>query len=107
MSSFPPAFIYIADDVAHRRHLAEKLNNMLQGKLNATGTVTLAVSATTTTLIDSRIGASSFIELCPLSANAATALPAVWFSNFAKGSCTINHASSAHADQTFTTLIIG
>lgn len=83
------------------------VNRLLIGKLNATVDVTLTASVTTTTLNDSRIGASSFLDFMPQTANAATAKANIYVTGRTKGQATINHASSANVDQTFTVLIIG
>lgn len=95
--------------------LADRINRVSRGEINCTHLgVTLRASQTTTTLNDSRIQTNSYIDLMPLTANAAAAKVAgIWFSNFvasnslAPGSCTINHASSSNIDQTFTAIIIG
>lgn len=104
----------VGRDTATFGILADKINRLLRGEINCTqNSVTLRASQTTTTLKDSRIQTNSFIDLMPLTANAATAKANVWFSNFmaanatTPGSCTINHASSANSDQTFNVLIIG
>ena len=56
------------------RLTAEVVNNLLEGKLNSTGSVTLATGgATTTTLYDRRIGADSVILFVPASLSAAAA----------------------------------
>ena len=56
------------------RLTAEVVNNLLEGKLNSTGTVTLATGgATTTTLYDRRIGANSVILFMTVSVAAAAA----------------------------------
>lgn len=83
------------------------VNRLMLGRLNVTIDLTLNPSATTTTLRDPRIGAKSAIIEIPLTANAATAESAVWYSNFAKGSCTVNHASNAAVDQSFRFVILG
>ena len=57
-----------------QREVAEVVNNLVEGKLNSTGTVTLATGgATTTTLTDRRIGPDSIILFMPASAAAAAA----------------------------------
>lgn len=76
-------------------------------KRNVGRTVTLNVSATTTTLQDERIGPNSFIWFMPTTANASTALAGVYVSARQKGRATITHASSANSDQTFTYVVIG
>lgn len=56
------------------REVAEVVNNLVEGKINSTGTVTLATGgATTTTLIDRRIGPDSVILFMPVSVAAAAA----------------------------------
>jgi hypothetical protein len=59
------------------RQVAEVVNNLVEGKSNNTGTVTLDTGwATTTTLYDERIGNNSVILLMPDSASAeASAVP--------------------------------
>jgi hypothetical protein len=54
-----------------QRAVAEVVNNIMDGKTNNTGYVTLATSnATTTTITDARIGIDSVILLAPNSAAA-------------------------------------
>lgn len=56
------------------REVAEVVNNVMEGKINSTGEVTLATGgATTTTLIDRRIGPDSIILFAPNSVSAAAA----------------------------------
>lgn len=87
--------------------VATVVNNILAGKMNNTATVTLTASSATTTLTDSRIGANSVISLMPTTANAAAAMTNVYFTAFADGSCTINHANNAQVDRTFGYTITG
>lgn len=83
------------------------VNNILRGKLNNTGSLTLTANATTTTLTDERIGANSSIELMPTTANAAGALATTYFNTFADGSCVVNHANAATVDRVFRYTITG
>jgi hypothetical protein len=54
------------------REVAEVVNNLVEGKLNSTGIITLDTGgATTTTLLDRRIGADSVILFAPASLSAA------------------------------------
>lgn len=87
--------------------VAVELIRQKQGNLNVTVDLTLRTSQTTTTLTDNRIGPNSFLGWMPQTAHAATAAPNLWISNRVKGSCTVNHASSANSDQTFTFVILG
>lgn len=55
------------------RSVAEIVNNLVEGKSNNTGTITLVASgATSTTINDERIGYNSYIGLEPLSQTAAS-----------------------------------
>ena len=95
------------NEVEHRRQLAQAANGARSGKLNAVAQITLAVSATTTTLIDARIGATTGIFFSPLSANAAAALGGLYVSSQKAGQATLTHASTASIDRTFNVLLIG
>jgi len=64
-----------------------------------TGKVTLTASATTTTVLDSRVGYSSVIVLTPLTANAAAENP--YISNITNGNFTITHSNTAATDKDF------
>lgn len=86
--------------------IARTVNSILQGKLNATKSVTLTANATSTTLTDSRIGNTSVIILVPTTAHAATAMASVYIDTKLQGTAVIHHPSSANADQTFDVLII-
>lgn len=81
--------------------------NLTNGKMNATGSVTLTASVATTTLTDARIGGSSVILFSPTTANAAGALGGLYVSAKAKGSATLTHASTATTDRTFDYVVIG
>jgi len=55
------------------REISEVVNNLVEGKSNNTGEVTLATgNATTTTIYDERIGYNSIILLTPISAAAGS-----------------------------------
>lgn len=85
---------------------AGKINSLLNGKMNATFTVTLTASATSTQINDSRIGATSFIGLTPQTPAAVTAAPNIHIVP-AVGFATISHASNASTSQTFSGCILG
>jgi hypothetical protein len=58
------------------REISEVVNNLMEGKSNNTGTITLATGTNTTTLYDERIGYDSVILFAPASASASNiALP--------------------------------
>ena len=75
------------------RSVAEIVNNLVEGKSNNTGTFSTAVSTTTTTLSDERIGFNSVIVIMPLDSNSAAELIDVYFDTFTQGSCTVHHGS--------------
>lgn len=95
------------DTKAHARQCAITINNVMDGKINSTGDITLTASATSTTLSDARIGANSVILFMPRSANARTALNTLYVSARASGSATLTHASSTNTDQDLSYVIIG
>lgn len=109
IKGFPPVAELKVDEKEHRRELAKKINLMNAGKVNCTQTgFTLNTSATTTTLTDSRLYANTYVDFMPTTAHAAAAKVAgMWVTGQKKGSCTVNHTSSANTDQVFTALIIG
>jgi len=92
---------------AYLKRIHDVIRGIQAGKLNATTTVTLAPSATTTTFEDARIGPASVILFMPLTVHAAGALGGLYVSGRAQGSATLAHASSADADRTFGVAIIG
>lgn len=105
---FPGIPEMMPDEKEHRRQIAQIVNDRInRGKFNCTQTVTLTANATSTTLIDERIGYGTFIDFMPQTANAATAKTNIYCDTFKKGSCVIHHASSANTDQTFTAVILG
>ncbi len=89
------------------RLVATVLNLAMQGKLNATATVTLTPNATETDLADRRIGADSFVALMPLSASAASALATTYVAVRVPGLLTLHHADAPAIDRRFGVLIIG
>jgi hypothetical protein len=96
------------NEVEHRRQLAQGVNGARQGKMNAVTQVTLTPSSTTTTLTDSRIGATTGIFFSPLTLNAVTAQASgLRVTSKKNGQATLTHASAAAVDQTFDVLLIG
>lgn len=91
------------------RRIVEVVQRLLQGKMNATTTLTLTANAGSTTLTDARIGGSSHIGWTPLTANASAEVGAgtIYVSARVKGSATIAHANNAQTDRDFSVLIIG
>jgi hypothetical protein len=88
------------------RRIAEVVSGIMDGKINATGSVTLAANAASTTITDRRIGPTSKIFLSPTTANAAAAL-ATTYVVAGDGSATVHHVNNAQTDRTFGYAILG
>lgn len=95
------------DQAQHLRLVSTTLNNVMDGKLNSTGTITLTASATSTTLTDARIGGDSVIVFMPITANGKTAENNLFVSARQSGQATLTHASSSNNDQNFAYIIVG
>lgn len=79
----------------------QAIREVQQGRNNAGGVVTLAVSpATSTTVPAPTCSATCRVHLTPQTANAAAAVATTWVVA-AKGQFVINHAASAQTDRTF------
>lgn len=83
------------------------INELLKGRANNVGEVTLTENTTTTATTDTRIKQSMKIFLSPTTANAAAALTNVYVSDVADGSFTLTHANNAQTDRTFDYVIHG
>lgn len=93
---------------ADLRTVSEVVNNLLRGKTNNTGEVTLAASsATSTTLNNALIGPGSVIVLMPTTANAAAWMNVVYVSARSNGSATLTHSANTATDRTFGFAVIG
>ena len=95
------------DQAQHLRLVSTTLNNVMDGKINSTGEITLRASQTTTTLEDARIGGDSVIVFMPITANGKTAENDLFVSARQSGQATLNHASSGNTDQNFAYIIVG
>ena len=91
------------------REVATIVNNILDGKINATGTVTLTASAASTGVTEDRAGATSVILFMPTTANAAAeqAAGGMYVSSRGKQTFTITHANNTQSDRTFDYIVIG
>ncbi len=89
------------------RVMADRINNMLRGRLNVTLALTLTANAASTTITDARLGFFSAILFSPLTANAAAAIGTTYVSSQNNGSAVITHANNAQTDRSFTLVIVG
>lgn len=83
--------------------VAEAVRLIADGRINTVGEVTLTNASTTTTLTDPRISPGSFVDLSPMSADAAGE---AWSIVPGDGSAVITHAS-AGTTRTFKYVILG
>ena len=89
------------EESRHRLLLATTVNEILKGRANNTGSVTLTAGATTTTVTDNLFGSNMVPLLVPTTANAAAALATTYVSARANGSFTLTHANAATSNRTF------
>ncbi len=97
----------------HNENLPElqaAVEQISQGRMNCTGTFTLAVSPATTTVVPApTVAPGTIILLSPQTADAASAVPTTYVkaSDVSQGSFTVTHASAASVDRTFGFVAIG
>lgn len=82
------------------------ISQLIEGRNNANGTVTLTAGSTTTTIASPTINENSGIWLFPKTANAAAAL-ATTYASVVAGQATITHANTGTTDRTFYYIILG
>lgn len=83
--------------------IVSAIRELIQGRSNAVGRVTLRANFATTVVTAVNCGKDSEIMLSPRTASAATEIGngTVYISAVNQGSFTITHANSAVADRTF------
>jgi len=74
---------------------------LIRGRSNAVGSVTLTAGATSTTVDFVNCSQDSQVFLSPRTANAAAALATTYISSVGNKSFTIAHANAASTDRTF------
>lgn len=91
------------------RQVAAVVNRLAQGKLNCSGSVTLAAGAASTAVSDPRATAASIVLLMPTTANAAAEMGngTLYVAARAKGAFTLAHVNNAQADRAFGYTLIG
>lgn len=93
---------------ASTQEIVRYIYNLMRGKLNVTGSVTLTANAASTTVAAPNIGPDSVILFSPKTANAAGAVGTTYVSSqTAETSFTIAHANNAQVDKTFGYVILG
>jgi hypothetical protein len=81
--------------------VVETVNSLIGGKLDVTGSVTLAAGAASTVVEDNQFESGMVPLLIPVTANAAAALGTTYVSVRAKGGFTLAHANNAQTDRSF------
>lgn len=91
------------DEVDHRLRISDAVNALIDGKLNVTGTLTLAANVATTVVSDNKFESQMTPLLIPTTANAAAEIGAgtLYVSARTRGSFTLTHANNAQTDRTF------
>ena len=90
--------------------IVEHINRVKSGQINCVfQNFTLNTNSTSTVFTDSRVFATSYIDLSPTNSTAAKEWVSgnLYPSNQIKGSVVINHSSGSTASRTFNILIIG
>lgn len=94
---------------ATERQMVTAIRQLIQGRNNATGSVTLTASVATTVVTRATINSGCVPIIVPRTANAAAeqAAGTMYVSAIAAGSFTITHANNAQTDRTFDYVITG
>ena len=106
-----PRTLAVSSQEKNLATFALAIQQLQNGRSNATGTVTLATSATTTTVTAPNCTPNSAVFLFQTTAHAGAELAAggcyVKTSDVANGSFKITHASNSQADRTFFYVCLG
>jgi hypothetical protein len=96
-------------DEKNPQKIVTAINQLAQGRSNATGSCTLAASASSTTVSARNCGAGSVVLLSPRTAHAAAELAAgtLYVAAVALGSFTLAHANNAQTDRSFGYVCLG
>lgn len=91
------------------QRISSLLKQVLEGRSNAVGTVTLTHdgSATTTTVTAQNCGPNSNVYLMPETDWAAAALPTTYVSSISSGQFIITHQPTSNATETFGWFCVG
>lgn len=91
------------------RRITSAINNMIDGRTDNYGSVTLRANEATTVVATSglRVSENSTILLSPRTANAAAALATTYVSAKGNGTFTLTHANNSQTDKTFDFAWIG
>lgn len=82
-------------------YIVQSVRELLFGRDDAHGVVTLRPNQTTTTVSHPNCSVEGQVLLTAKTANAAAALATTYVSSIVQGAFTLTHASNAQADKTF------
>lgn len=101
--------LYLSVTETDQRRQNSAIRQLIEGRSNAVGTVTLAHDgvATTTTVTATNCGPNSVVFLSPTTAHAAGALATSFISSVASGQFVITHSATSQTDQTFGWVCLG
>jgi hypothetical protein len=104
-----PAVKQLPPSGAQERDRDFAIRQLIDGRNNAVGTVTLTANVTTTAVTRTNANANAFVFLFPLTANAAGAVATTYVlqANITKSGFTLTHANAATTDRTFAYVLLG
>ncbi len=106
---YPPRFL--RDPLEWCRRITNSVYEIMQGKTDNTGSITLTANSATTTLTEApgRIGQNTVILFMPTTANAASAMTNLYVSarSVANNTFTLTHTNNAQTDRIFNYVLIG
>lgn len=79
----------------------QAVRELAAGASNSLGEITLSAGTTTTLVTDNRATPDSHVSLCPLTVNAAAAIPTTYVSSRTQGAFTLSHSNAGTVDRTF------
>ncbi len=100
---------WLSNQETDLRKIVTAVQQLQEGRSNATGSVTLSTGVTTTTVTAPTCGAGSVIKLSPQTANAAAALTTSYIqsTDITPRQFVITHTTSTSTDRTFGWVAIG
>lgn len=99
--------LYLSPSETDPRKQNNAIRQLIEGRSNAVGSVTLAANAASTVVTAPNCGAGSSVFLFPTSANAAAIVAATYVSSVAAGTFTVTHTNNGNTDKTFFWVCLG
>lgn len=101
--------IILARAETNIQRIVDAVRQLISGRSNAVGVVTLTANAASTTVTGQNVGEDSQVVMFPNTANAAAALATTYIpqATIVRGSFVIQHANNAQVDKTFSWMAFG